>query len=135
MDCMTPKETRSIFLRRWGPAVLIMAAIFAFSSIPSEDMPRFGAFDLSLKKGGHMLGYALLTRTYLRGIAKTRPGAPWLAGLLAVVYAATDEIHQSWVPGRGARVADVMIDAVGAFLGAWSAFWILPRRGKARNQT
>jgi VanZ family protein len=39
-------------------------------------------------------------------------------------YAAVDEFHQSFVPGRTARVADVLIDAAGAVVAlavlAWS---------------
>ena len=39
------------WLRRWGFTVLIMAAIFGFSSIPGTDMPRFNIFDTLVKKG------------------------------------------------------------------------------------
>jgi VanZ family protein len=35
----------------------------------------------------------------------------------AVLYAATDELHQSLVPSRYARVTDVAIDAAGAAIG------------------
>jgi hypothetical protein len=48
------------FLWRWGAALLMMAAIFGFSSIPSAEMPDFGLLDTLVKKGGHALGYGLL---------------------------------------------------------------------------
>lgn len=35
----------------------------------------------------------------------------------AAVYAATDEIHQLFVPGRAGRFSDVCIDGAGAVLG------------------
>ncbi len=54
-----------------------------------------------------MLG-ALLVRA-------TRRELP--AFLLGVVYAASDEVHQHFVPGRHATPVDVAIDAVGVALG------------------
>ncbi len=32
-------------------------------------------------------------------------------------YACTDELHQMFVPGRGARISDVLIDCTGGLLG------------------
>lgn len=40
---------------------------------------------------------------------------PWLFGAL---YAASDEIHQAFVPGRGPLVSDVILDSVGVLFGA-----------------
>jgi VanZ family protein len=100
----------------WGPAFLVMAAIFGFSSLPSELVPDLGKLDLSVKKLGHALGYALLALAYARGIGP-RPWASVLAWLLAVLFAASDEFHQSFVPGRTARVFDIGIDSAGAGLG------------------
>jgi VanZ family protein len=93
-----------------------MAIIFMFSSIPSRNMPSFGSFDLVLKKGGHMLGYALLAQAYLRGIGRKNPRAAWLALGMVIIYAASDELHQSFVTGRGAGIIDVGIDGVGGLL-------------------
>lgn len=103
-------------LIRWGPAIVMMLAIFLFSSIPSEEMPRFGTFDLSVKKGGHMLGYALLALAYWHGLGRL-PGSRRWAWLLAIGYALTDEFHQSFVMGRSARLWDVGIDGMGALIG------------------
>jgi VanZ family protein len=107
----------SFFLRRWLPALLIMAVIFALSSIPSDEMPNFGGLDFSIKKLGHMAGYALLASAFLHGINRFTPGAVLAAWLFTVLYAVTDEIHQSFVPGRNASVVDVFIDAAGALAG------------------
>jgi VanZ family protein len=102
---------------RWLPAVTIMVIIFVFSSIPSEEMPHFGGMDFFVKKLGHLAGYALLAFALLWGLGLQTPGAPLKAWLLAVVYAATDEFHQSFVPGRNASILDVGIDALGALVG------------------
>lgn len=40
-----------------------------------------------------------------------------IAVAVCVVYAVSDEIHQLFVPGRGAQVTDVMIDSVGSVFG------------------
>jgi VanZ family protein len=108
---------RQTFWVRWGPALLLMAMIFLFSSIPSKEMPNFGSFDLSFKKGGHMIGYALLAVSYLHGLGSNQPKARIAAWLMALLYAITDEIHQSFVPGRGPWVVDVGIDSIGALIG------------------
>lgn len=110
------KEVREFGLR-WGPALFLMLAIFIFSSIPAKEMPGFGYLDLFIKKGSHMLGYAFLAQAYLWAIGKNRPNARLFAWLLAVLFAASDEFHQSFVMGRGATVVDVAIDALGAWLG------------------
>lgn len=110
----------SDFVKRWGPALVVMAVIFTASSFPSRSLPSFGPWDWLAKKGGHMLGYALLAAAYARGLAgNTRPTRRQLlaAVVLAGLYAVTDEYHQSFVPGRGAAAADVLIDTVGAGLG------------------
>ncbi len=40
-----------------------------------------------------------------------------LAVVLAGLYGATDEFHQSFILGRGSTALDVLIDSVGATLG------------------
>ncbi|WP_427337976.1 VanZ family protein [Caloranaerobacter sp. DY30410] len=37
--------------------------------------------------------------------------------IFCILYAASDEVHQIFVPGRGAQVLDVLIDSLGAFVG------------------
>ena len=39
---------------------------------------------------------------------------PWLT---ATVYAATDEFHQLFIPGRSGQVSDVLLDSAGALAG------------------
>ena len=37
--------------------------------------------------------------------------------IIGVIYAATDEIHQAFVPGRGPLVTDVILDSIGVLTG------------------
>jgi VanZ family protein len=110
----------STFFKRWWLALLVMIVIFGFSSIPASEMPQFGLLDLIVKKGGHAFGYGVLALTYLHGIKggneELSPRWFYLAWAMAVVYSATDEFHQSFVPGRHPMVTDVIIDASGAAL-------------------
>jgi len=94
-------------LLRWLPAVLIMAAIFGFSSTPSTKLPNFGLLDFLVKKGAHMLGYGLLALAYWYGL-RFEKRRWWLALLFAILYASTDEFHQSFVPGRHPSWVDVL---------------------------
>lgn len=109
------------FLKRWGPALAMMAAIFFASSQTSADLPSFeGWWDLLVKKGGHLLGYGMLGAAYLHGLAHGR-GVTFrraaLAVVLAALYAASDEFHQGFVAGRSPSPLDVLIDTVGACAG------------------
>jgi len=83
-------------------------------------MPNFGLMDFLVKKGGHALGYGLLALAYLRGLKGERSEIVsrqlFIAWMLATLYSATDEFHQSFVPGRHPAVTDAMIDSIGATL-------------------
>lgn len=106
-------------LPRWLPALAFMAIIFAFSSSPSSALPDFASWDYVIKKGGHFIGYGLLALSYLYGMGWKKERR-WLAWLLAVFYAATDEFHQSFVAGRNSSMFDVMIfDNLGALAALW----------------
>jgi len=78
-----------------------------------------------VRKSGHISEYAVLGFLIFRAMKLSRPPAahPWswrCAGvslLIATAYAASDEWHQSFVPGRTAAVHDVIIDSCGALIG------------------
>jgi VanZ family protein len=108
----------------------MMAVIFAFSSRASNELPNFGSWDYLVKKAAHGLGYGLLALAYWRGLG-FRHNGHWVAWLMALAYSATDEFHQSFVPGRHPSVTDVLVfDNLGALLTVHAAAWIRDRRGK-----
>lgn len=40
-----------------------------------------------------------------------------ISAILGILYAISDEIHQSFTPGRGPKITDVFIDSLGVFFG------------------
>jgi VanZ family protein len=112
----------------WLPSILVMMTIFGFSSIPASEIPNFGPLDLIVKKGGHVLGYALLALAFWLGLRFDRRRW-WLALLFAVLYAISDEYHQSFVPGRHPGWVDALvIDGGGAATALGLAYWIRGKR-------
>jgi VanZ family protein len=93
------------------PVVAWAAVIFAFSSIPHLGT-GLGTWDTVLRKGAHVMEYAVLGVLLYRALG--REAAALAAG---IAYAATDELHQYFVRGRHASPVDVAIDAVGVALG------------------
>ena len=81
-----------------------------------------------VRKAAHMTEYAilgLLSFTFYRGILKKEKRQFLAALLTAAVYAATDEFHQYFIPGRSAEVMDVCIDTLGASIGLAILFFTL----------
>ncbi len=108
------------WLRRWGAAIVMMLLIFTASGTPGNDLPQFGIWDIFAKKGGHLIGYALLGVAWLRGLAygqRAERRTILLAVALSTCYAATDEFHQSFIPLRTPSPVDVGIDTIGAIIG------------------
>ena len=65
----------------------------------------------------------------------------WISLIVGVLYASSDEIHQYFVPGRSARVFDVMIDSAGVCLGIcivifvlWIARKVMERKKKENKE-
>jgi VanZ family protein len=97
--------------RSWLPVLAWAAVIFAFSSVPDLGT-GLGGWDLVLRKLAHVAEYAVLGVLLLRASGRTA-----LSLALGVAYAASDELHQHFVPGRRGSPVDVLIDAVGVVLG------------------
>jgi VanZ family protein len=88
-----------------------MGLIFGLSAIPSLSS-GLGTWDLVLRKGAHMTEYAILAVLLWRALRNE------LAALaVAIAYAGTDELHQTFVRGRHGSPVDAAIDALGAAIG------------------
>jgi len=103
------------FVYYWLPALLWMALIFAVSAQPNLPSVADSRLDTLFKKLAHMVEYAILTLLLWRALnARPRLIPPlWMAFICALFYAASDEFHQLFVPGRNGTVRDVLIDSIG----------------------
>jgi VanZ family protein len=125
LDALSKQLRRWPLLYYWLPLIVWMGAIFWLSSQPHPFDVSESWLESLLGVSGHVVGYAGLAllwwRTLVaRSLASTRWTLP-LAFLLTLLYAASDEYHQTFVPGRDGTLADLLIDAVGAALGLWLA--------------
>ena len=106
-------------LRVWGPAAVLMVAIFFVSGMSSPPPLPDSTSDVT----AHFLVYAALGGALLRGVsgaerARVTARGAVLAALLGAAYGLTDEFHQSFVQGRTAELRDVTADALGSAAGA-----------------
>jgi VanZ family protein len=101
----------------WVPPLLLMGAIYFFSAQPSLDS-GLGWIDTVGRKLLHFAEYALLCFLLWRPLRTrmTSRRAAVAAFLLASLYAASDEFHQTFVEGRHGSPLDWAIDSAGAGL-------------------
>ena len=118
-----------------------MALIFAISSMeqPPFPMPKFEW--LTIDKLYHFIEYGILG--VLLAIAFVNVPPRWLpigwiwvaAALISILYGASDEIHQIFVPGRCATVADWVADVFGAIVGVLGVYLYCRRRRERISRT
>ena len=108
------------FLKFYLPPILWAGVIFTLSSFPTLETSEIYWQDFVLKKSAHMIEYAVFALLIYRALkysgTKIRR-AVVLSLLIAVIYAITDEFHQSFVPGREPKIRDVFFDTIGGALG------------------
>jgi VanZ family protein len=110
-------------VNRYAPPLAVMALIFGLSATPDLSS-GLGPLDLWLRKGAHIAIYAALWLALMRATDWRRPFA---ATIIALLYAGTDEFHQTFVGGRHGTPVDVAIDGVGCAI-AGLAWWLTTRR-------
>lgn len=150
-------QRRWIRVTLWVCVLLTAGAIFAFSSQTGVESGNLSAILVNfvirlvngaggeqavqpgvqgfveklVRKAAHVTEFAMLG-FFLRMLAGAyllrRPTrCCWLAG---VAWAALDEIHQLFVPGRGGMWQDVVLDAVGVLAGITLAYTVLVVMGR-----
>jgi VanZ family protein len=115
-------------------AVGWMGLIFYFSSLSGDDTSRiFEAGAISWLGGGlsyigHVLLYAVLAALIQFTIwgwgRGPRARSVIVVVMISLVYAITDEYHQSFVNGRAATAVDILVDTAAAAAAA-VALWLV----------
>ncbi|MDT8435529.1 MAG: VanZ family protein [Gemmatimonadota bacterium] len=111
--------------------------ILALTSVPGGAVP--GPAVPGLDKIVHGLLYFVLGLLVGRPAAGPRPAdregpgsaAPpsgWLLVATLAIFAASDELHQRWIPGRDPSLADWAADVIGATAGLLAARVVRGRR-------
>lgn len=112
-------------LGRFGPPVAVMVVIFVLSAQPDLDS-GLGGWDTVLRKLAHMVEFGLLWALWWRALGY---GDPRPAIAITLLYAASDELHQTFVDGRVGSPVDFAIDAAGVGL-AGLAVWLRASRAR-----
>ena len=122
----------------WILVILWMALIFYLSHQPAtsssdlssgitqmimniiEKLVPSGSFDFELfhhviRKNAHFFAYLILGFLVANAVWGYKSMA--VAILICVLYAMSDEFHQTFIPGRAGQVMDVFIDSAGAIVG------------------
>jgi len=132
MDERTPRPAHALgpLLFGWLPAIAWAGLIFVFSAQPNLRFVPDEGLDFLLRKAGHMAVFGILALLLWRAVAGTTAWRrPWAWALtLAVLYAASDELHQGFVAGRHPAAVDVGIDSAGALLAVVAVGLIRSRR-------
>jgi VanZ family protein len=136
----------------WLPVLAWAAVIFIFSGeafsgantagtlepLLRNFFPALSGVDIALihiiiRKLGHFAEYFILAMLVLRAFrhdvqGKLSPRRLALGIALTALYAASDELHQAFVPNRTAGIADLMLDVFG---GICATLWFhLRNNGK-----
>ena len=139
------------FFKYWLPVIFWMALTFAASTslgrpenteriirplvtwlIPHISERTFRKIHYAVRKTAHFVEYCGLGLLLWRlvhfdpAFAGLRSWEFPIALCVAALYAASDEFHQYFVPGRTASVRDVLLDSCGAGFGL-AALWVARR--------
>ncbi|HET7522103.1 MAG TPA: VanZ family protein [Bacillales bacterium] len=104
---------------------------YAGEQVSIEALGAAGFIEFFIRKGAHLTVYFVLAFLLYRAwlsVFPSRQKVFWTAWLLAALYAASDEFHQSFTVHRTPLPVDVALDSFGALIGTVVAFWVCRRR-------
>jgi VanZ family protein len=116
------------------PPFAMMAVIFVLSAQTAD--PDHPFLEVVLRKLAHVTEYAVLTFAWVRAVQGLFPQASLgqvlaASACISLLYAGTDEFHQTFVSGRHGTPVDVLIDSVGIAI----ACWFVSAQARRRRRT
>lgn len=122
---MPPSSRPTSILSLWGPVLFWCCLIYTLSG--TQDLHSGLSIDLPLRKLAHLAEFGVLFLLIRRAAQGTWNGRGVSTGILdlgaliaAILFAMSDEYHQTFVPTRHGAIGDVLIDAIGALIPAVS---------------
>ncbi|KAB7707389.1 VanZ family protein [Bacillus aerolatus] len=108
-----------IFLFTASPSSAGSNTLSIFQQLLDLNDEQAKVVNFLIRKATHVMVFGFLAILFTFVFRKKRFLFAWL---LTTVYAATDEFHQSLVPGRTGSIADVLLDSISAALAlfVWS---------------
>ena len=103
------------------PPIIWASFIFILSSNTVLASLQVSTLDYIFKKTSHMIVYAILyvlvhRSFFLLNSSKVKSYNWFLSFIICLLYAVSDEYHQSLVPGRHPAFRDVGIDMIGSLV-------------------
>ena len=116
--------------------IIWMALIFVMSSFNSTESSNQSGFvvnliinifniknlellSLIIRKTAHFTEYLILG-LLVSNLIKNYNKKTYIAILICILYAISDEFHQFFVPGRSCQLMDMIIDSIGSILGIFT---------------
>ena len=97
---------------RYLPALLWMSFIYYLSSQSTTGIGQTRTERFLILKTFHLIEYGLLFCLLFFALRKKTSSA-----VVTYLYALSDELHQTFVPGREGKFVDTLIDLVGIVIG------------------
>ncbi len=102
------------FIKNWLLVFIWAGLIFFLSSLPYLESGLDQ--DFSLRKIAHVLEYAILTFLLIRAFGIKNKYGITVSIIIALLYAVSDEYHQTFILGRNGKLIDIGIDSIGILL-------------------
>jgi VanZ family protein len=130
------------YLTAWFPASSINNWLphleFYYSGQLITWKEPYSMLEFFFRKSAHVMEYALLTGLWFINLlfTKLRKYSFFISPVMVVLYAASDEWHQSFIAGRTGHAIDVSVDSIGMliFMLIW-LFWSRRNINRGVKQT
>jgi hypothetical protein len=111
-----------------------MAGVFFLSSLPGSQIRRMGFTALMVNLAHVPLFAGLAWATFWAVLGPALSRVLWVV-VVCGAFAVSDELHQTFVPGRDFSWGDLAADSVGICLGVAFGLWAWSSRGREAGKS